>query len=36
MNIGNSGYGIIDHPPAGRLICDEAETKEVLKNPFLM
>lgn len=30
------GYGILDHPPVGRTMCDEAETREIYKNPFLM
>ncbi|HMS91410.1 MAG TPA: hypothetical protein PKC87_04275, partial [Candidatus Absconditabacterales bacterium] len=29
-------YGIVDNPPAGRTMCDESETREVMKNPFLM
>lgn len=29
-------YGIVNNPPAGRRICDESETREVFKNPFLM
>jgi hypothetical protein len=29
-------YGIINNPPAGRTMCDESETREVMKNPFLM
>jgi len=29
-------YGIVNNPPAGRTMCDESETREVMKNPFLM
>lgn len=29
-------YGIVNNPPAGRTMCDESETREVFKNPFLM
>lgn len=29
-------YGVVNNPPAGRTMCDESETREVMKNPFLM
>ena len=29
-------YGVVNNPPAGRTMCDESETKEIMKNPFLM
>jgi len=29
-------YGIVDNPPEARRMCDESETREVMKNPFLM
>lgn len=28
-------YGIVNNPPEGRHMCDESETREVMKNPFL-
>jgi hypothetical protein len=34
--LSNREYGIVNNPPAGRLMCDESETREVMKNPFLM
>jgi hypothetical protein len=27
---------MLDHPPVGRTMCDEAETREIYKNPLLM
>jgi len=30
------GYGTLAHSPAARTICDESETREVYKDPFLM
>ncbi len=29
-------YGVVNNPPEGRHMCDESETREVMKNPFLM
>lgn len=29
-------YGVVNNPPAGRTMCDESETREVMKNPFLI
>jgi len=29
-------YGIVNNPPVGRRMCDESETREVMKNPYLM
>jgi len=34
--LSNNDYGIVDNPPAARTMCDESETREVMKNPFLM
>ena len=34
--VSNREYGIVNHPPEGRRMCDESETREVFKNPFLM
>jgi hypothetical protein len=29
-------YWVVPRPPAGRLMCNESETKELYKNPFIM
>ncbi|MCX6824516.1 MAG: hypothetical protein NT085_05325 [candidate division SR1 bacterium] len=29
-------YGVVNNPPEARRMCDESETREVFKNPFLM
>ncbi|MEI6426159.1 MAG: hypothetical protein WCO66_02280 [Candidatus Absconditabacteria bacterium] len=34
--IAGKGYGTLDHTPAARTICDEAETREIYKDPYLM
>lgn len=34
--LSNREYWIVNNPPTGRIMCDESETKEVMKNPFLM
>jgi hypothetical protein len=34
--LSNREYWIVNNPPTGRIMCDESETKEIMKNPFLM
>jgi hypothetical protein len=34
--IAGRGYGTLDHAPAARTMCDEGETREIYKDPYLM